>query len=147
MTEMDYDGFAEDDGVLAAADALDGDDLRADILDVGVDAGEAYRGVTRFGTTWAEERRGESLDQLLAEEEPDQAPDLEWSDEDAPTDDGRVPRRRAGRLVSAGWPGSDVQAIAFEVGVDGGGATAEEAAMHLTDDPPLHDLPLHDSRP
>ena len=62
---------AEDDGVLEPSDSLDGDDLTADVLDTGIDAGEGYRGATRYGTTAEEERRGESLDQLLAEEEPE----------------------------------------------------------------------------
>ena len=99
---------AEDDGVLEPADSLDGDDLTADLLDTGIDAGEGYRAATRFGTTAEEERQGESLDQLLAEEEPDSAADDEWTDEDDPRDDdhttdpavrppGRAGRRRARR--------------------------------------------------
>ena len=79
VTEQDpgtsYDDEpAEDDGVLDPSDSLETDDLGADVLDTGVDAGEGYRGATRFGTTLDEERRGESLDQLLAEEEPDVTP-------------------------------------------------------------------------
>lgn len=142
MTEVDYDDFAEDDGVLEPADTLDTDDPRADVLDTGVDAGEGYRGATRFGTTLAEERRGESLDDRLGEEEPDPPLDEEWTDEDEPTDDGRPTERRAGRLIAPGHGGVfdvDTGAVASELGVDGGAATAEEAAMHLTDDPPFQD--------
>jgi len=96
--------------------------------------------VTRFGTTEREERQGESLDQLLAEEEPDQLPDEEWTDEDVPSDDGRAWERRAGRLVASdegSHPDVESDLIAAEVGIDGGGASAEEAAVHLTDDPPF----------
>jgi hypothetical protein len=140
MTGSDYDESFEDDGVLEPADSLESDDLTADVLDTGVDAGDAYRGTARFGTTPEEERRGESLDQLLAEEEPDVGPDEPWTDEEAPTDDDRNGERRAGRLVAAdegAHPDDETDSIATEVGIDGGAASAEEAAVHLTDDPPF----------
>jgi hypothetical protein len=140
MTESDYDESFEDDGVLEPADSLESDDLTGDVLDTGVDAGDAYRGATRFGTTPEEERRGESLDQLLAEEEPDIGPDAPWTDEEAPTDEDRAWERRAGRLVAAdqgAHPDDESEAVATEVGIDGGAASAEEAAVHLTDDPPF----------
>jgi Family of unknown function (DUF5709) len=126
---------AEDDGVLEPADSLDGDDLTADLLDTGIDAGEGYRAATRFGTTAEEERQGESLDQLLAEEEPDSAADDEWTDEDNPRDDDHTTDPRSGRLVAPdeGAHG-DEEAVAVDVGIDGGGAAAEEAAVHLIDE-------------
>src|SRR5947209_7950322 len=92
------DTVAEDDGVLEPADSLDTDDLTADVLDSGVDAGDGYRGSNRYGTTLAEEERGEVLDDLLAEEEPDAGPDRPWTDEEQPEDVGRTPQPRAGRL-------------------------------------------------
>jgi hypothetical protein len=134
------DGPAEDDGVLEPADSLETDDLSADVLDTGVDAGEGYRGATKFGTTGEEERQGESLDQLLAEEEPDVSPDEPWSDEDEPRDDEGTTEPRAGRLVAPdeGAHGDEeTDAVATEVGIDGGAASAEEAAVHRTDDPPF----------
>jgi hypothetical protein len=85
---------------LASADSLETDDLNADVLDTGVDAGEGYRGATRYGTTWQEERRGGSLDQLLAQEEPEQATDEPWTDEDMPSDEDRTALPRSGRLVA-----------------------------------------------
>ena len=100
MSEQDLDGIAEDDGVLEPADTLESDDLRGDVLDTGIDAGEGYRGATRFGTTAEEERSGESLDQLLAEEEPDVGPDAPWTDEETPSDDDRAWEPRSGRLVA-----------------------------------------------
>jgi hypothetical protein len=130
---------AEDDGVLEPADTLDGDDLSADVLDTGIDAGEGYRAATRYGTTAEEERQGESLDQLLAEEEPDPPADDEWTDEDSPQDDDRTPDPRSGRLVAPdeGAHGDEeTDAVAFDVGIDGGGAAAEEAAVHLIDEDP-----------
>src|SRR5256885_16481158 len=58
----------EDDGVLDGSDTLD-DDV-SDPLDVGIAAADRGSGANRFGTTIAEQRAGETMDQLLAEEEP-----------------------------------------------------------------------------
>jgi hypothetical protein len=137
MTERDIEP-AEDDGVLEPSDSLESDDLRADVLDTGIDAGEGYRGANRFGTTAEEERRGESLDQLLAEEEPDVGDDEEWSDEDDPSDDDHVADPRSGRLVAPDEGAHDDEekdVVASDVGIDGGAAGAEEAAMHVVEDP------------
>ena len=131
------DDPAEDDGVLDPSDSLDGDDLRSDVLDTGIDAGEGYRGATRFGTTAEEERRGESLEQLLDEEEPEVVADDEWTDEDSPRDDDHTSDPRSGRLVTPdeGAHGDEeTDAVAFDVGIDGGGAAAEEAAVHVIDE-------------
>jgi hypothetical protein len=122
----------EDDGVLDASDTLD-DDRVADPLDTGVAAGDRWAAANRFGTTPAEALTGEPLDQLLAEEEPDVDPYAE-----APEDEDELIRRgydrepRAGRLVA---DDEHVDGMAWDVGIDGGGASAEEAAMHVVDDP------------
>jgi Family of unknown function (DUF5709) len=140
MSEQDLEGVPEDDGVLEPADTLEGDDLREDVLDTGIDAGEGYRGANRFGTTEDEERRGESLDQLLAEEEPDVGPDDPWTDEDEPSGDDRDAQPRSGRLVApdeGAHADTEDNSVAFDVGIDGGAASAEEAAVHVTDDPPF----------
>jgi Family of unknown function (DUF5709) len=128
----------EDDGVLDASDTLD-DDRVADPLDTGIAAADGWAGANRFGTTPAEERAGESLEQLLAEEEPDVDPYTEAADdEDDLTRRGYEREARAGRLVAddEGF-GEDEQAdaVAQDVGVDAGAASAEEAAMHVVDDP------------
>jgi hypothetical protein len=128
---------AEDDGVLEPSDSLDGDDLTADVLDTGIDAGEGYRGATRYGTTADEERQGESLDQLLAEEEPEPTPEDEWTDEDNPQDDDHTPDPRSGRLVAPdeGAHGDEESdSVASDVGIDGGAAGAEEAAVHVIEE-------------
>ncbi|MFG2108922.1 DUF5709 domain-containing protein [Micromonospora chersina] len=129
---------AEDDGVLDASDTLD-DDRVGDPLDTGIVAADHWTGANRFGTTPAEERAGESLAQLLAQEEPDLDPYAEAADdEDELTRRGYEREARTGRLVAddAGF-GEDEQAdsVAWDAGVDGGGASAEEAAMHLVEDP------------
>ena len=67
------DTEAEDDGVLDPEDALDGNP-GDDPLDAGIIPADRWSAGERFGTTLAEEREGESLDQLLAEEVPDPDP-------------------------------------------------------------------------
>ena len=91
----------------------------------------------------------ESLDQLLAEEEPDTAPDLddelpEDRDDDDEADeylDGLLlddgPDPRAGRLVAedeGAHPDDEEDLVATDVGIDGGAASAEEAAIHVVED-------------
>jgi hypothetical protein len=128
----------EDDGVLDASDTLD-DDAVADPLDVGVQPPDRWAGANRFGTTAAEQRAGESLEQLLAEEEPDVDPypdDID--DEDELMRRGYEGEPRAGRLLAddEGF-GEDRQAdsVARDTGIDAGGASAEEAAIHVVVDP------------
>jgi hypothetical protein len=138
MSEQDFERDLEDDGVLEPADTLDSDDVRADVLDTGIDAGDRYRAATRFGTTAEEERQGESLDQLLAEEEPDVTADDDWVDDDS-SEDGALPDPRSGRLVApdeGAHSDAESTAVASDVGIDGGAAGAEEAAVHVTDEEP-----------
>src|SRR3954470_2567614 len=127
----------EDDGVLDASDTLD--DGVADPLDVGIAAADRWSGANRFGTTGAEQRAGETMDQLLAEEEPDIDP---YAEPDG--DEDELPRRgydtepRAGRLVEedeGAHPDDEPDVVARDVGIDAGGASAEEAAMHIVDVP------------
>jgi Family of unknown function (DUF5709) len=137
-SDRDVDEDTEDDGVLDMADSLLSDDLNADVLDTGVDAATSYVAATRFGTTAAEAQTGPSLSQMLAEEEPDVADDQQWTDEDVPSTDDEVQQLRAGRLAFPDddeFGDSDGDAFAVDVGIDGGGASAEEAAVHLTDPP------------
>ena len=91
----------------------------------------------------------ESLDQLLAEEEPDTPFDVdddlpEDSDDDAEADeylDGLLlddgPDPRAGRLVAedeGAHADDEADLVARDVGIDGGAASAEEAAVHVVED-------------
>ena len=91
------------------------------------DAGDRYRGSLQFGTTAAEESRGQSLDQLLAEEEPDADDDGaavdDWSD--------RRPRREIAQLMTGG-EGSHSRTDPDLLGMDrrDAGLSAEEAAVH-----------------
>jgi hypothetical protein len=131
----------ENDGLLDPADTLD-DDAVDDPLDTGVAAPDRWAGANRFGTTAAEASEGESLDQLLAEEEPDVDPYADENEDDG--DEDELSRRgderdpRAGRLVAEDeglGPDEEADEVAWDEGIDGGAASAEEAAVHVVDDP------------
>ncbi|MET8093238.1 hypothetical protein [Micromonospora sp. NPDC005220] len=100
MDSVDEWNVAEDDGVLDASDTLD-DDRVGDPLDTGIIAEDHWTAANRFGTTPAEERAGESLEQHLAQEVPDVDPYAEGGDdEDELTRRGYETEARAGRLVA-----------------------------------------------
>jgi hypothetical protein len=94
------------------------------------DAGDRYMGSLLFGTTAAEQSRGQSHDQRLAEEEPDTVDGdgaiPEW-------DDDRRTQREIAQLVS-GADGSHSRTDPDLIGPDIGdlGLSAEEAALHVT---------------
>ena len=84
-----------------------------------------------FGTTAEEQEEGESLDGLLAEEEPEPDP---YAD-DLPYDVEQDPR--SGRLVAedeGAHPDTEEDLVARDVGIDAGAASAEEAAVHDQDE-------------
>jgi hypothetical protein len=141
----------DDYSVQEPADSLTGEPGEAgdDPLDRGVIPPERWSAGIKFGSTADEQESGESLDQLLAEEEPDTAFDLdddlpEDSDDDEEADeylDGLLlddgPDPRAGRLVAAdegAHPDDEADLVARDVGIDGGAASAEEAAVHVVED-------------
>lgn len=86
--------------------------------------------------TEAEEARGASLDELLAAEVPDVGAD----DTDGGLFDESgefVGDERSGRLVSTDDGGAwdtEKDLVAGDVGIDGAGASAEEAAVHVIED-------------
>jgi Family of unknown function (DUF5709) len=139
----------EDYQVEDSADTLDGAP-GDDPLDRGVITPERWSSAMRFGSTAPEQESGESLDQLLAEEEPDITSEIDdegsvdiAADDDAADqdvdglllDDGPDPR--AGRLVAddeGSHPDQEPDLLAHDVGIDGGAATAEEAAVHVVQD-------------
>jgi hypothetical protein len=134
---------AENDGVLEESDSLEPGPT-GDPLDTGILPTDRYYGADRFGTTEEEEEEGESLDQLLAEEEPDVDPYAEAKEEDEEADsEGEYleetdePDPRAGRLVAedeGAHPDSEPDLVAGDVGIDAGAAGAEEAAVHVEDE-------------
>ncbi|MGW3071286.1 MULTISPECIES: DUF5709 domain-containing protein [unclassified Kitasatospora] len=122
-----------------AVDERDYDDL----LDEGYSPPEKPLGVGKVGVTAAEQRDGETLDERLAQEEPDVRPDEDDGIGDLPDGEGEPvdPRatgtRRAGRLVAPDEgtrPDTEKGLPASDVGVDGGAAGAEEAAVHVVPD-------------
>jgi hypothetical protein len=141
--ELDDDAFEQ----LDAEDTLDiGGPL--DPLDEGYSPSERPLGVDEFGTTAREEAEGESLDRRLAREVPDisddEGDDLgDSSDTDGELRDDEVGDARSGRLVSETYVADDVSVdggtdsvdlYASDVGIDGAGASAEEAAVHVVGD-------------
>src|ERR1700722_1465001 len=119
-------------------------------LDRGVVPPERWSAGVRYGVTEQEQEQGESLDQLLSEEEPDPALNFEDDDEDDDDEDEDAgdedvdglllddgPDPRAGRLVAedeGAHPDDEADLVATDVGIDGGGATAEEAAVHVVEE-------------
>ena len=126
-----------------------------DPLDRGVAPPERWSAGMRSGTTAEEQSEGESLDELLAEEEPDETAD---ELEDAESDDDELednededegdedvdglllddgPDPRAGRLVAedeGAHPDEEEDLVATDVGLSGGAASAEEAAVHVVEE-------------
>jgi len=98
-----------------------------DVLDEGYSPPERDR-ANHFGETPWEEVHGETLDQRLAEEEPE-----EWDGDplDRPDD------TRAGRLVADpdALDGRQNDTYADDEGISGAGASAEEAAVHVVEEP------------
>ena len=97
------------------------------------DAGDRYWGSVLFGTTAAEQSRGESHDRRLAEEEPET---VDGDDEVPEWEDTRRTQREIAQLVS-GADGSHSRTDPDLIGLDLGelGLSAEEAALHMTDLP------------
>lgn len=106
----------------------------ADVLDEGYIAPDHWSPAQGFGNTAAEMRQGETLEMRVTQEVPEAtAPDdSPWNPDGENREVGRL---RAGRLVDAnhgaGGPDATSEAVAYSVGIDGGAASAEEAAMHI----------------
>ena len=139
------DMSVDDEDQLQPEDTLDDGDL-TDVLDRGYSPPDrAPKGYDDYPTE-AERRQGESLDEKLAEEEPDVDPYAEDDDDSDHEDENALDEQlgldeadeRTGRLVQPDEGlGEDVdkQEVALDVGIDGAGASAEEAAMHVTREP------------
>ena len=94
---------------LNPSESTDSDELRNDDGDIVVDPPEGWSEADRFGMTAREERQGESLDDRLAEEEP------EVSDQTLPeaADDG--PRRaHRGQIDGAPEDGDSLYEVVDE---------------------------------
>ena len=135
--------------VLDANDTLDGNP-GDDPLDRGVVTPDRWSAGVQYALKGEED--SESLDELLAEEEPDDTVDDDeesWDENETDADVARLERDddadpRAGRLATTEadvYGDGDLRAVqdgellASDTGIDGGAASAEEAAVHVIDDP------------
>lgn len=127
IAEGDTDQLSSEDTLLSRG--------TKDQLDEGYSPPERPR-KNHWGETPWEERQGEPIDQRLTEEEPDV-----WESDDL----DRADTSRAGRLVSDpdADPGSNTaedgtrqnDLYGTDAGIDGAGASAEEAAVHWVEEP------------
>ena len=142
----------DDEDQLQPEDTLD-DRGVDDLLDEGYSPPERPRGVDAVGTTVAEQRQGESIEARLAHEVPDpanafedplaradmvggDAPDAIAAEDDF-LGDGEVGSRRSGRLMApdqGAHEDTESDMVADDMGIDGGGSSAEEAAVHIIED-------------
>ena len=126
----------DDEDQLQPADTLDNRGV-ADQLDEGYSPPERWSAGEGFGTTAEEALRGESFEQRLAQEVPDVDP---YAEQGEYVDGPEVGGPRSGRLVAldqGGRPDFEEELIATDVGIDGAGASGEEAAIHIVDDEPI----------
>lgn len=96
----------------------------AEPLEEGYSPPEKWSAGQGWGNTPWEEQQGESLDQRLAQEVPDQQPGAESEIYDS----GETGSERAGRIVEPDEgvrEDTDAQTVADDVGIDGAGASAE----------------------
>jgi hypothetical protein len=138
-----YHGYSVDDETQpqSTGDSLVDDDRGlADPLDEGYSPPEKWSAAQRFGNTPLEESMGETLDQRLAQEIPEPDPyELAEAESVAPADT-QVGAERAGRLVEpdeGAHTDHEGDLVAEDVGIDGAGAGAEEAAVHIIDEDQL----------
>ncbi|MGW0364660.1 DUF5709 domain-containing protein [Streptomyces sp. NPDC002990] len=116
-----------------------------DMLDEGYSPPEKPLGVTKYGTTAAEQHEGESLDERLAQEAPEVGEDPGDGLGDLPGGEGEPlldaesGTTRAGRLTAPDdGAHTDVtkELVGQDHGIDAGAASAEEAAMHIVEEEP-----------
>jgi len=123
-----------------------------DSLDEGIVPPQKWSAGQGFGNTAYEEARGETLDQRIAQEEPDLDDEAEegkydddgargelneWDENHMEDEDEQVGDARSGRLVApdeGAHEDEEKDSVAYDVGIDGAAATAEEAAMHVISD-------------
>ena len=137
-----YHGYSVDDEdqPQSFGDSLVDDRGLREPLDEGYSPPDRWSAGQGYGNTAWEEMHGESLAQRLRQEEieddpyepedprvPDVSPYL-W-----PREVGNI---RSGRLLAFDLEdgGQDIDVTAWDVGIDGAGASAEVAAVHVIDD-------------
>lgn len=130
MTDNSEPGsYTDFDHLVETPESLRDSDPESPPLDRGIEEGDTYLAADRYGVTAEEQLHGESLDQRLSEEEPDVGLDGILAGE---------PDQIAGRIVAedeGAHPDTEKDAIAHDVGRNGGDQSAEEVAMHIIDEP------------
>ncbi|MGC3001303.1 DUF5709 domain-containing protein [Streptomyces sp. G35A] len=142
--QPDSSEIQDDSGLLDVEDTLDNDGVE-NLLDRGWSPPERPWAVEHHGVTAAERHEGETLDQRLAEEQPDLAASDgdglgDSDDTDGELLDNEVGAARSGRLVApdeGAHEDEEEALVAMDVGIDGAAASAEEAAMHVVDEDTL----------
>jgi hypothetical protein len=162
-----YHGYSVDDEnqPQSTEDSLVDDRGLPEPLDEGYSPPEKWSAAQGYGNTPLEEIQGESLDQRVDQEIPEPDP-YEVADEEAERGDlaamvaedsseGEAVQAdvegaegdRAGRLVAEDEgvrTDTEKDLVAEDVGIDGAAAGAEEAAVHVVDDPEAADPLLLD---
>ena len=163
-----YHGYSVDDETQpqGEGDSLVDDRGLAEPLDEGYSPPEKWSAAQGYGNTPLEESQGESLEQRTDQEVPEPDP-YEVADEEAErgdlaplvaedSTDGEAVQadvegqdgQRAGRLVAEDEgvrTDTEKDLVAPDVGIDGAAAGAEEAAVHVEEDPLEEDPLLLDS--
>ena len=144
-----YHGYSVDDETQpqGEGDSLVDERGLEEPLDEGYSPPEKWSAAQGYGNTPLEEELGETLDQRLAQEVPEPDPyaeaEAERRDPEHPVGEvaedtvGEVGDERAGRLVAPDegvHTDTDPEADAEDVGIDGAGSSAEEAAVHVVDE-------------
>lgn len=129
-----------DEQTLPPEESLDDEETGMD-PEEGYSPPERPRGVTAWGVTAEEGESPEDLDRRLAQEERDVDDSADGDgigdtdDTDGEPRDDQVGGARSGRLVLEDVDEFDSRDLwARDVGVDGAGSSAEEAAVHVVDD-------------
>jgi hypothetical protein len=107
-----------------------------DALDEGYSPPEKWSAAEGYGNTPYEEEVGETLEQRIAQEEPEPDP-YELAATEGEHVGGEVGDARAGRLVAEDeglGPDTEKDLVAEDIGIDGAGASAEEAAVHVVEE-------------
>jgi hypothetical protein len=126
----------DEDQPQGEGDSLVSDRGLTEPLDEGYSPPEKWSAGEGYGNTPYEEEVGESLDQRIAQEEPEPDPYEEAATEGENVS-GEVGDQRAGRLVDEDQglgPDEEKDLVGEDVGIDGAAASAEEAAVHVIDD-------------
>lgn len=137
----------EDAAPLDMQDAL-GERDYDEMLDEGYSPPEKPLGVTKHGTTAAEQHDRETLDERLAEEVPDVRVPAGDNVGDLPGGEGepidpQAGTERAGRLIApdeGAHTDTVKETVATDAGIDAGAAGAEEAAVHIVPEGQFEDV-------